>query len=135
MRGSEHRPIIGRVIQRRKSPKARLKPMPKWVPMVPIPVDDWWAEQFHLAQPKKIENGSGHLQERDTKLADDMVAGIPIDAHWWIGAMPYSYGEAHALASHISRGGYGHDIQVRYGKPDQINGLDREHIVLIRRMP
>jgi hypothetical protein len=50
-------------------------------------------------------------------------------------AICYSHGEATALSSHISRGGYGGGVEIACGRIPNKNkrGSGREHAVLLRR--
>jgi hypothetical protein len=100
----------------------------------PLPLPDGYAEQFRHASTRMAE-GEGRLEERATPLAKAMVERVPADGKWYLAAIAYSAGQATAHASHISRGGYGRDVQVRHGLIPNANerGMRREHGVLLRK--
>ena len=65
-----------------------------------------------------------------------MVEDVPTDGCWYLAAICYSQGQATALASHISRGGYGKNVLVARGEMGhkaKAEG-DREHwAILLKR--
>ena len=118
---------------KRKSPEVRQQPMAQLVFEEPLPLPDAYAEQFTLTSPRMI--AGEHLAERATPLARGMVERVPQDGNWYLVAIAYSSGQSTALASHISRGGYGDNVHVRHGLVLNANkrGMGREHAVLLRR--
>jgi hypothetical protein len=119
---------------KRRSPEVRSAPMAMLVFDEPLPLPDAYAERFALARPR-MSQGEGRLPERKTPLAEAMVERVPADGRWYLSAICYSPGQATALSSHISRGGYGRNVQVAQGPIPNANrrGMKREHAVLLKR--
>jgi hypothetical protein len=118
---------------RRKSPETRRTPLGQLVFDEPVPLPDAYAERFQTSRPK--EQGAGRLAGRETPLAGGMGERVPSDGSWYLAAICYSQGQATSLASHISRGGYGRNVQVAHGLIPNANkrGMGREHAVLLKR--
>jgi hypothetical protein len=118
----------------RKSPEVRLTPMAMLVFEDPLPLPAPYAERFATSRPK-LAPGGGHLDERKTPGVQAMVERVPADACGYLAAICYSSGQATALASHISRDGYGRGVQVAHGPIPNANkrGMNREHAVLLRK--
>lgn len=118
----------------RKSPETRLSPLRMLVLDRPWPTPDEYAEQFRQARPR--DDGGGELGKRETPLARAMVEGVPVDGHWYLAAICYSQGQATALASHISRGGYGRNVHVargEMGNKGKQDGDREQWAVLLKR--
>lgn len=97
---------------RRKSPEVRREPLRQIVLPVPLPVPDEYADQFTRSVPGSSESD---LEKRKTPLVGAMVRRVPFDGRWYLVAIAFSSGQATAMASHISRGGYGIGVSVRRG--------------------
>ncbi|HLK14114.1 MAG TPA: hypothetical protein VKT78_04860 [Fimbriimonadaceae bacterium] len=97
---------------KRKSPEVRLEPLRKIVLPSPVRMPGAFAEQFKPSTPR---GGNGDLSKRSTPGARRMVERVPPDDRWYLVAITFSPGETTALASHISRGGYGSGVSVRRG--------------------
>jgi hypothetical protein len=119
---------------KRRSPEVRSAPMAMLVFDEPLPLPDAYAERFTVSRPRMAE-GEGRLAERTTPLAGAIVERVPRDGGWYLSAICYSAGQATALASHISRGGYGQGVQVAQGPVPNANrrGMKREHAVLLKK--
>jgi hypothetical protein len=117
----------------RKSPEVRLTPFAMLVFDDPLPLPDEYAERFKTSRPK--EQGAGRLAGRETPLAGAMVERVPSDGRWYLAAICYSPGQATSVASHVSRGGYGRNVQVAHGLIPNAHkgGMGREHAVLLKR--
>jgi hypothetical protein len=119
-------------MNQRKSPEIRLTPFQTLVFDEPLPLPDTYAERFKTSRPKAE---GGRLAGRETPLVGAMVERVPSDGRWYLSAICYSPGQATALSSHITRGGYGRNVQMAHGLIPNANkrGMGREHAVLLKR--
>lgn len=118
--------------------------MPTGYLKYPVPVSNRWVEcNCVIAKPRSVEY-SGHLEERSSQLPKEMIERLLgnrfwfIHEQWYLVAITRSKGQATALASHVSRGGYSHDLQIAWVEADSFGrthaSLD-EYLVFLKARP